>query len=161
MEHFNTFSVIASCQWCCDGKQTPLRGVCMQVCVCVLFHETLCCAKIPPKKRMHKNPLAFCHCFSHSLIVTLHTPFNQGASRIFEMQRKQHAKSLNAAHLSVSLMHFIYHKLHIFLNLLDFVTPILLLPLSPHLSCFLHYFFFLCWWRDMTTGVCGRLCVVL
>lgn len=91
---------------------------------------------------MHKNPLAFCHCFSHSLIVTLHTPFNQGASRIFEMQRKQHAKSLNAAHLSVSLMHFIYHKLHIFLNLLDFVTPILLLPLSPHLSCFLHYFFF-------------------
>lgn len=112
------------------------------VCVCSLPRDSLRCAKIPPKKRMHKNPLAFCHCFSHSLIVTLHTPFNQGASRIFEMQRKQHAKSLNAAHLSVSLMHFIYHKLHIFLNLLDFVTPILLLPLSPHLSCFLHYFFF-------------------
>lgn len=141
VEHFNTFSVIASCQWCCDGKQTPLRGVCMQVCVC-----SLCLVpKSPPqKKRMHKNPLAFCHCFSHSLIVTLHTPFNQGASRIFETQRKQHAKSLNAAHLSVSLMHFIYHKLHIFLNLLDFVTPILLLPLSPHLSCFPHYFPFFC-----------------
>lgn len=57
VEHFNTFSVIASCQWCCDGKQTPLRGVCMQVCVCVLFHETLCVVpKSPPKNECTKTP---------------------------------------------------------------------------------------------------------
>lgn len=33
VQHFNIFSVIASCQRHCDGKQTPLSCVCVAVCI--------------------------------------------------------------------------------------------------------------------------------